>query len=630
MTVRAVPIERLALATALVPFVVAVARAVVKHWMPIGDAAYFTVRSRDVLTAHTPLVGAWSSGSSVVGTPVNNLGPMQLDLLAPFTKLSPYLGTAIGSAVINAACVAIVWVVVRRMFRPAMVVAVMAGTLVLMATLGLSWLIDARQQHAMVLPLYALLWLSAAMWAGVGVAVPLGVAVASLTLQTHFTYAYQSAIVLGAGVAGYAIATRRQRDRWRRVGAWSGAVGVLCWIQPLIDQFFVGGNLGDVLGPARGRPGAGFEAGVQVVAGAALVPPFWLPGSIGTFLLPHDGVTLAAAVLAVVLWITGAGLVAWIGWRRRSGSTLAVGAAGLIALVASLVAASRIPVSSFGLTPQNYYWCWSLAAFMTIALGAGLLGAGAVTLPRLRVRHRVVLAMLLLAVTVAVASWPRYPVASVAADEVEALRIARPLRSQLSAALDSGIVDDVVEIDLSRAFFGNDYPYVMLVELQRAGIEFRIPPGNTNLDRFGDSRCAEAGQYRRLLIISGRDPRLEPGSHVIASVAGMTEEELAEYRMLQAHFGDVLRSGVVEIDLGGVETVLGMSTEGVRDVLATDGTPAGGLARQMDQWMRWGLVTIPSTERDNFDRWFELEHRSVMDYQTVVVENAAPGDSSRC
>ena len=67
--------------------------------MPIGDAAYFTVRSRDVLTSHSPLLGAWSSGSAVVGVPVNNLGPLQLDLLAPFTKISSRTSApAVGSA----------------------------------------------------------------------------------------------------------------------------------------------------------------------------------------------------------------------------------------------------------------------------------------------------------------------------------------------------------------------------------------------------------------------------------------------------------------------------------------------------------------------------------------------------
>ena len=60
-------LEWAGLAAALVPFVVAVARAAFKEWMPVGDAAYFTVRSADVLTAHHPLLGAWSSGSSIVG-----------------------------------------------------------------------------------------------------------------------------------------------------------------------------------------------------------------------------------------------------------------------------------------------------------------------------------------------------------------------------------------------------------------------------------------------------------------------------------------------------------------------------------------------------------------------------------
>ena len=110
-------------------------------------------------------------------------------------------------------------------------------------------------------------------------------------------------------------------------------------------------------------------------------------------------------------------------------------------------------------------------------------------------------------VVVGIAVWPRYPVASVAADEVEAQRVGHPLRAQLAAAIDAGAVADDVEVDLSRAFFANDYPYVMLAELQRAGIEFHFVPDSRNLDRFGESRCAEAGRYERLLLISGPNPR---------------------------------------------------------------------------------------------------------------------------
>ena len=326
--------EWLSLAAAWLPVVVAVIRAIIKDWTPVGDATYFTVRSADVLTEHHPLVGAWSSGSLVVGVPVNNLGPLQLDVLAPFTKLTPYVGTAIGSALISTASIVIVWTVARRMFRPAVVVGVMAGTTLFVAALGLSWLIDARQQQAMVLPLYALLWLSAAMWLGVGFAVPIAVVVASLVVQTHFTFGYPAALVFVGGLAGFIAVTWRTRDGWTPVAIWSLVLGALCWLQPLVDQFAGTGNLGTVLGPARDRPGAGLEVGVQIMAGAALVPPFWSPDSMRTFLLPYDGISLPGAVVAVLAWLIGAAIVILLGFRARAPRTWAMGIASAIAIVA--------------------------------------------------------------------------------------------------------------------------------------------------------------------------------------------------------------------------------------------------------------------------------------------------------
>ena len=372
---KAEPIEWLALAATIVPFVVAVVRAAVQHWMPIGDAAYFTVRSRDVLTAHTPLLGAWSSGSAVLSVPVNNLGPLQLDLLAPFTKTLPYLGTAIGSALINAACVVAVWCSARRLFGPMRVVWVMAGTMLFLGTIGLSWLIDARQQFAMVLPFYALLWVCAWMWSGAPAAVPIGLALGTLTVQTHFTYAYQGVIVTVAGVVGWVVATRSEpsRRRLRTAGIAAGVLIVL-WIQPVIDQLWGTGNLGNVLGPAREgqSDAAGLRVGVQILAGAALEPPFWLPGSIGEFLQPRDGISLGGAVFAVACWAAVCGAVLVGGARSGRRSAVAVGAACLAALGGGLVAAAAIPPSMFGLVPQNYYWAWSIGAFLTVAVVAGL------------------------------------------------------------------------------------------------------------------------------------------------------------------------------------------------------------------------------------------------------------------
>jgi hypothetical protein len=625
-------LEWAGLGAALAPFVVALVRAAVKDWYPVGDAAYFTVRSVDVLSAHHPLLGAWSSGSSIVGVPVNNLGPLQLDVLAPFTKVSPYLGTAIGSALINVASVIVVWVVVRRMFRPSVVLAVMLGTTLFVASLGLSWLIDARQQQAMVLPFFALLWLSAAMWMGIGFAVPVGVGFASLIVQTHLTYAYQVGLVFVAGVAGLATATRTARSTWKPVALWSLGIGAVCWIQPLIDEFAGTGNLGAVLGPARQRPGAGLEAGVQVVAGAALVPPFWLPSSMRTFLLPYDGISLLGAVTAVVVWLLVAAGVAVLGVRAAAMAVRAAGVASAIALVAGVFAAAAIPVSSFGLVPQNYYWAWALAAFVSLSLAAGVCSlpspAVALRVGSPRQRHAVLVGASL--VVVGIAAWPRYPVATVAADEVEARRVGRPLREQLATAIDGGLVDDDVEVDLSRAFFANDHPYVMLAELQRAGIEFHFVPNSRNLDRFGDSRCVEAGRYERLVLISGPDPELPPGSVVVAEVAGITEDELADHRALQQRFGDLLRDGTISVDDAALDDIATTATDELRTVLATPGLPAAGLARHLDSWQRAGYVDIPAAQRDQFDRWFEFEQRSSADYQTIVVEQPSAPDERRC
>jgi hypothetical protein len=629
---RVLPLEWLSLVAALTPVVVAVIRAIVKDWIPVGDATYFTVRSADVLTKHHPLVGAWSSGSSVVGVPVNNLGPLQLDVLAPFTKVTPYVGTAVGSALISAASIVIVWIVGRRMFRPAVVVGVMAGTTLFVASLGLSWLIDARQQQAMVLPLYALLWLSAAMWRGVQVAVPIAVVVASLVVQTHFTYGYPATLVFIAGLTAFIAVTWRTRDGWRSVAIWSFVLGAVCWAQPLVDQFVGTGNLGTVLGPARARPGAGLEAGVQIMAGAALVPPFWSPASMRTFLLPNDGISLPGATAAILAWLLVAATVTVLGMRARTRVAWATGGASAVAIVAGLLAAARIPVSSFGLVPQNYYWAWSLAAFVTIALGAGVCSLPSVAAAFRRgsaTRRRAVLGVVIF-VAAFLAAWPRYPVASVAADEVEARRVGEPLRAQLAAAMASGAIDDQVEVDLSRAFFANDYPYVMLAELQRAGIEFHFVPESRNLNRFGESRCAEAGRYERLLLISGPRPRLAPGSTVVAEVAGITDAELAEYADLQETFGNLLRDGAIDIDGAALDALEEESTEELRTVLASPDLPAAGLARHLDRWRRSGFVSIPSDQRDAFDRWFELEQRSSADYQTIVVEQPSAADEGRC
>ena len=115
---HAVLIRRLAvisLAAALIPLVVMAVRAVVEGWVPLFDAGYFAARALDVGGPHHPYVGAWSMGSRSTGVWVNNFGPLQLDLLAPFVAISAYAGTAVGTAAINAASIVAVFFAARRL-----------------------------------------------------------------------------------------------------------------------------------------------------------------------------------------------------------------------------------------------------------------------------------------------------------------------------------------------------------------------------------------------------------------------------------------------------------------------------------------------------------------------------------
>ena len=73
-------------AVVLTPIVVAVVRALVNDWFPIGDSAQLYIRARDVCTADHPLLGAWTSASLSVGEPMNNPGVLYDDLLAPIAR----------------------------------------------------------------------------------------------------------------------------------------------------------------------------------------------------------------------------------------------------------------------------------------------------------------------------------------------------------------------------------------------------------------------------------------------------------------------------------------------------------------------------------------------------------------
>jgi hypothetical protein len=614
------------LGLAVTPIVVAVGRAIAIGWVPTFDAGYFTVRSRDVLTAHHPLVGAWSSASVTLGATVRNLGPLQLDLLAPFTKADPYWGTAVGVGVVAAASVTAVWWSARRLLGPIGAGAAMLATLALEVTIGTQALIDPRQQIYLLLPYWALLWLTWATAAGYGPAIPALVFAASLIIQTHFTFLFQTALLVVAGVSLYLAGARR---RWREVAAtrWlslGAVVGLLCWAQPFWDQLFGDRNLGAVLAERGASEGVGWKGGAELIAGTVLRPPrFWLPGTLGDFRLPTDLVSLRSAGLALAAWLVLVAGAAAVAWRRRRPDLAMLGAIGVVALVAALVAGARIPPSEFGLIPQNYFWMWPTGVFLSVAVAAGVVAA----VPEIRrglASPAGTLGLGIAGIVVTVfASRPVDHFIVVASNETAGERVARPVVEELAAGLREEQVAGPLVVDYGRASFGTYTRYTFLAELQRAGIEFTFPPGDENLNRFGRERCEEGQAVGRIVLAdAGGDPVPRDGEVVLAHVDEFSDTDQADLEALDRRFGEWLRDGTVGVELGGLEYLAGRELPELQAVLTTPGHPATGLASFLSPWRMWGVIRVPADLDDDFDRWDDLQLRSTIEDVTILLAPA--------
>lgn len=624
--------EYAALAAAVVPAVVMVVRAAAARWVPLFDAAYFTVRSRDVATEHNPVVGAWSMGSREVGVWINNLGPLQLDLLAPFTKLDPYWGTALGVAATNVAAIVGVWFVARRMFGSIGVIGAMAATVLIELNEGSLMLIEARQQLALVLPMWCLLWLAAAAWHGDRWVVPWLVFTASLVLQTHFTYAYQTVAVALSGALALVVQHRR---RWRSLVPSAGTaalVAAACWAMPLWDQVAGSGNLGRVLGESGGSDrSVGTSKGLRILAESVFVPPFFSPGSMGDLLRSGPRPSTAYSVVALLVW---AGLLATtvVTARRRRSPIAALAAVALVALIASGYAVTKIPpTEQFGIIAQNYYWAWPVGIFAGTALLAGATRAMLGQFNASTVGDRSVVVGWAFAGLVLVGAVPLLtPTDLLPETDHEwsvARRQARPLLDQFGDALDELALDGPVLVDLGSV---RHVRYTMLTEFQVRGIDFRFAPGSTDLSRFGRARCDIGTATTFITLRGGRDAvRLDVPGTLLAAVPGLTDSQNERTERLASRFGDALRDGTVTVDESLLETN-GDIPRRLRQVIGTPGMPARGLAEFLDNYSSFDVVVVPDRLRDELDDWRQLEYDADANRMAIYLQRIPGNRFNRC
>lgn len=146
---------------AAIPLIVAGIHYAAAGWVPLGDDAFVAVRSFDVLSSRSPLVGQWSAGATeTIGETVYSPGPMLFWLLALPVRLFDPGSLSVAMALVN--CVSVVGTVAlahRRGGLPLMGLTALALPLMLASLPAEAWA-DVWNSSAPLLPFTLLVFLA--------------------------------------------------------------------------------------------------------------------------------------------------------------------------------------------------------------------------------------------------------------------------------------------------------------------------------------------------------------------------------------------------------------------------------------------------------------------------------------
>jgi hypothetical protein len=355
----------------------------VPDWAPAGDTAIMGLRSLDVGTSRTPLIGQPSSSELYVPSdgPAHHPGPTHFYLLAgPVRLLGGGIGMPLVSVLIVGTCVLLAaWAVFRQLGPPAGIVAgVVLGAV--MFTTGASSLIDPVSSRVAG---YPLLCFSVLLWCvvcGDLRLLPLTTAVVSFTAQQHLSVE-PSIVVLTAGALAGLVVWLVRHHGWRdpqvrrqlaRASGWSGLVALVMWAPVLLDQVSDTGNLGRVASYATSNDHdtLGASSAVHQIVHALGLPPLLGQTEFsGQWLLAQPSILTWLTAVAVVAAVAALGARWWRASHRKTGLAIMVA----IAALAGLANGSSVPVGFEQARPAFYHWSFVLAFFTYLVLGLGAL-----------------------------------------------------------------------------------------------------------------------------------------------------------------------------------------------------------------------------------------------------------------
>ncbi|CAN5794316.1 hypothetical protein BH18ACT2_BH18ACT2_24960 [soil metagenome] len=525
-----------AAAAATVAIVAAAVGALADGVELLDERLVFEIRARDVFSAEHPLLGMRSTASGV-DNELNHPGPLYFELLALFVRvLGGPVGVTIGVAAINVAAVWLVAGAARSLGGPRVALVMTTAAAVLGWTMGSELLVDPWQPQALVLPFLALLVATAATLRGRPPWLFAVVVLASLCAQGNIGFLLVAVTLVLTATAGIVVSARRAGRPlpWRRLAA-PGAVGVLVWLPPVVQQLFGPGrgNLAAIVTGA-GADTARYGASIAVRLWAAVVadPPAWLrPGydrspptapSVardGTLTIDESGLPSSVVTALVVLTVAALATVAAVSARRHGGdSTAAALVVVVVATLTAVVTVALLPQDFFGVVPYKYRFLWPLAAFTWGVLVSHALGRIARAGPPVVRRLTIVVPLAIAVVAAALTLPPRlqpqldgtsrdvWPSVAALRRDVAALELAGPV---------------LVEAD--GITFPDYFTYAVLAELRRRDIPFQVSD-EVLVRQLGEGRRADGTAATRLLVRVGGTAEPPPDAATVAFVDGRLPE----------------------------------------------------------------------------------------------------------
>ncbi len=529
-------IRQVVLVATILPVYVAAVRDGINGWYPALDAATVVVRSRDVISAHPPLVGMWASVSADLGRATYFPGAIQLYLLTvPIHVLGNTWGTLLGMATLNAAALlTAAWLAGRRL-GPRAVVFAYLGLAALVWTMGSEVLVDVAPMQMVTIPFALFL---VAVWSvadGDLVAVPVLAIVANFLVLDHLVFTLLVPVIGLCAPIGLLLALRRARaehpEGWpalRRRTLQALGIALACtvvlWIPSLVQQVRNRpGNLtnlwhaGKITIHNHNTPLQALDAVVSIVA----KPPFWLGNSFRNPSFGKHHIEIPGMILGGVLTLVLLGLVV-LAYRRRDRTSLTILGVAIVTMVASAYNITRAP-SPYGFRAQYLHSLWVMAMFTWLAVVVTVVrNVPALTRPvtARRIAGAGAAATLLVS---ALALPHKDPGSGTNGTSDTSMELTKQVIDPAVKALRG---KGQVEVVTAGSFSNFAVASALVLALQTAGVDFCVPPGL--VDQYTVRRACNPGGADVIVAVESAVYPASPTETVIVEGSLLTPAEQRE------------------------------------------------------------------------------------------------------